>query len=379
MTTYNVSKKNLTSIYVAATSQHVGKTTSTLGLIHTLRKQGLNVGYSKPVGQQHVTHDGKQVDKDTALFAQFMGFEIEPDIHSPIILGRGATKAYIDNPSAFSLEDRLDYAREVLENRHEFVVYEGTGHPGVGSVANVSNSVVAEHMDSGVIMIVEAGIGNTIDLLDLNLSVFQQKNIPILGIIINKCLPEKIEQVQHYVGKVLAQRGLPILGIIPYEEELALPLMATIRKAIKGDVMYNETHFDNKVEDIIAGSLIDLNELKSFRNQLLVVSFNRIKDALGKIQHVCDQACLENSPLSGIILTGQGTLPEDTIKYIQDNEIPVIRSRIDTYESVIKISRIEVKINTRTPWKVKKAVELFEKHVDLTHLMKSISKIHSGI
>lgn len=36
------------SIYVAATSQHVGKTTMTLGLIAALRDQGVDVGYSKP-------------------------------------------------------------------------------------------------------------------------------------------------------------------------------------------------------------------------------------------------------------------------------------------------------------------------------------------
>ncbi|NBC24766.1 MAG: AAA family ATPase [Bacteroidetes bacterium] len=34
-------------IYVAATSQHVGKTTTTLGLVNTLRKQNINVGYCK--------------------------------------------------------------------------------------------------------------------------------------------------------------------------------------------------------------------------------------------------------------------------------------------------------------------------------------------
>ncbi|MEL6392284.1 MAG: dethiobiotin synthase [Bacteroidota bacterium] len=41
-------------LYIAATSQHVGKTTSTLGLMAAIKERGINVGYCKPVGQQFV-------------------------------------------------------------------------------------------------------------------------------------------------------------------------------------------------------------------------------------------------------------------------------------------------------------------------------------
>jgi dethiobiotin synthetase len=354
------------SIYVAATGQHVGKTTSTLGLIHSLKSFGGNIGYCKPVGQQYVTHDGKRVDKDTALFASFMGFDIEPDIHSPIILGPGATQDFIDNPEKYDLRGDLRHAKEVLEGRHDFLVHEGTGHPGVGSVAEVSNSVVAELMGAGLIMVVPAGIGNTIDKLDLNLSAFQQKNVPILGVIINKCIPEKIEKVKYYVGKTLDKRGIPILGVLPYEEELGLPLMATVCQAVKGEVLFNDDQFDNKVQDIIAGSLIDLEGLPNFRNQLLVVSVRRFDDAIRKIKQVAEQNQLSDSILSGVLLMGKGSLRGEHINYIENFKIPVIKTNIDTYEAVIKISKIEVKINTRTPWKVKKAVELFAEHVDLS-------------
>ncbi|MEM7512542.1 MAG: hypothetical protein AAF388_16525, partial [Bacteroidota bacterium] len=59
-------------------------------------------------------------------------------------------------------------------------------------------------------------------------------------------------------------------------------------------------------------------------------------------------------------------LHESAVSYFEEHKIPVIMSMMDTYESVIKISQIEVKINTKTPWKVKKAVSLFQEHVDLS-------------
>ncbi len=360
------------SVYVAATGQHVGKTTSTLGLIHSLRSVGVNVGYCKPVGQKFVTKMDERVDKDTALFAQFMGFDIEPEIHSPVILGPGDTTDYLDNPEAFNLKEAILNAARVLDERHDIVVYEGTGHPGVGAVADVSNSVVAEMVHAGLIMVVEAGIGNTIDKLDLNLRVFQDMNIPIIGVIINKTRKDKMDKIRHYVGKKLDQWGIPILGIIPYEEELGLPLMDTICKAIKGQPIYNDDQMDNRVKDIIAGSLIEMEDLRRLSNQLLVVSVRRFDDAIRRIKQFSEQHALVETPLAGIIITGKGSLKKDHEDYITYHKIPVIRSFFDTYESVIKISKIEVKINTRTPWKVQKAVELFKEYVDLTPIMDKI-------
>lgn len=360
------------SVYVAATGQHVGKTTSTLGLIHSLQSAGVNVGYCKPVGQKFVTQNGERVDKDTALFAQFMDFKIEPDIHSPVILGPGDTVAYLDNPKEFQFKEKLYEAANILDQRHDIVVYEGTGHPGVGAVADVSNSVVAKMVNAGLIMVVEAGIGNTIDKLDLNLSVFQTKNIPIIGVIINKTRKNKMEKIRHYVGRKLESRGIPVLGVIPYEEELGLPLMETISKAVNGQVIFNEHMMDNRVRDIIAGSLVEMENLRRFTNQLLIVSVRRFDDALRRIKKIVEQNNFTDTPLAGIILTGKGSLKKEHEDYINHHKIPVLRSFFDTYESVIKISRIEVKINTRTPWKVQKAVELFDEYVDLTPIMEKI-------
>ncbi|MDX2285294.1 MAG: AAA family ATPase [Bacteroidia bacterium] len=361
-------------IYVAATSQHVGKTTSTLGLVHTLRAQGFNVGYCKPVGQQFIDVGPSRADKDALLFASSMGFELVPELHSPVILGAGATQAYLDNPRQYNYANKVLKASKILQANHEIVVYEGTGHPGVGSVVHLSNARVAQMLGAGLIMVVEAGIGNTIDRLDLNLSVFEQKNIPILGVILNKAIPGKIDKIRHYVGKVLDERGIRLLGIMPYEEELGFPVMYTIGQEVKAQVLYNEDMLDNKVKGIVAGSLIDLNELKSFNNQLLVVSINRLDEALRKLDEVTRLMHTDVSPLSGIILTGRGDPKEEHVEYFLQHRIPVLRCHMDTYEIVIKISRIEVKINLRTPWKVKKAVELFREHIDLAPVVDHLKR-----
>jgi dethiobiotin synthetase len=357
-------------IYVAATGQHVGKTTSTLGIVANLLKEGHSAGYCKPVGQQHVSVDGKIADKDAVLFSQVINFDIIPELHSPVVLARGATKDYLDNPSAFNYENDIRKAARQLEKNFDIVVYEGTGHTGVGSVVGLSNADVAKMLGAGIVMVVEGGIGRTIDRLHMSMALFREQNLPVLGVIVNKVIPDKLDEVRYYLNSWLSEMGVPLLGVVPYDRSLSYPIMATVKQAVDGNVILNSHKLNNRVEDIVAGSLVDVDEFSTFQNILLVVSHKRLDEAIRKIQEIAEMKNLSGSPLSGVIVTGDGRhehwyqLEEMRHPYFLENEIPVLTTVLDTYGSVVKFSRIEVKINTRTPWKVKRAINLIREHVD---------------
>lgn len=360
------------SIYVAASKQHVGKTTSTLGLVSACKKKGINVGYCKPVGQESIDFNSVQVDKDALLFSDVMDFELIGNIHSPVILGKGATSAFIENPENYDYPTQIQYAASIIEPSKELVIYEGTGHPGVGSVVNLSNADVAKMLNAGVVMIVEGGIGSTIDMLSLCVSKFEQKDVPLLGVIINKVRSSKIDKVRYYVGKKLKEMNIPLLGVLPYDKSLAFPLIKTVCNAVNGIVIYNGDQLGNKVENIIAGSLIDTEKLTSSNDLLLVVSSRLVDNALLKIQEISKLTGQETSPLSGIIATGQGELEIKSLDYIKKHRIPLIRTSLDTFGVVLKYSNIEVKINRATPWKVQKAIELISENVDLDRILEQV-------
>ncbi|MFT6150335.1 MAG: dethiobiotin synthetase [Saprospiraceae bacterium] len=360
---------NTKRIYIAATSQHIGKTTSTLGIVHALKQRGLNVGYCKPVGQQFVELGDLRVDKDALLFSRVMDFELVAENHSPVILGRGATSDYLMNPEAFNYRERIVQAAANLEAQHDIVVYEGTGHPGVGSVVDLSNADVAQLINSEVVLVVEGGVGNTIDRINLSLALFREKNISIRGIIINKVMPEKLEKVQNLVKLYLDKHNLPLLGVIPYDKSLAYPLLYTVRRVVDGEVLRNGHKLNNKIENIIDSSLVEIEEFVNYDHLLLVISSRRLPKAIRKIKEFQKANNLEKSPLTGIILTNHRFFDTECDDYITQNEIPVIHSNLDTYGAVIKISRIEVKINRKTPWKIQRAVELINEHVDIDKMI----------
>lgn len=352
------------NIYVAASSQHVGKTTSTLGLVSGFINRGLNVGYCKPVGQKYLNINNIIADKDTVLFASLIHFNIKPEIHSPVILGSGATTDYLKEPSKYTYKEDILAAKEKLNEMYEMTIYEGTGHPGVGSVADINNATVAKLLDAAAIIVIEGGIGSTIDMLNMSMALFREEGVPILGVIINKVLPEKLDKVKKYVSKWTEPRNIPILGVLPYDPMLGYPLIKKVNKAVDGTMIYNEDRNTNKVENILAGSLIDLNDLKRSTEQLLVVSTKSINQVIEKIDKIVTRNRLGKSPLSGIVATGLGVVEEQTKNYIMKHKIPLMRTHLDTYGCVVKISQIEVKINTNTPWKVQRAIELICGSVD---------------
>jgi BioD-like phosphotransacetylase family protein len=366
--------KKYQTLYVAASKQHVGKTTSTLGLAYCLQRLGVDVGYCKPVGQQFVDLNDLKVDKDTILFSDLIRFDLMPEIHSPVILGAGATTSYLDNPENFDYPGRIRKAKAALEQRKELTIHEGTGHPGVGSVVNLSNARVAKMLDAQVIFIAEGGVGSTIDMINMCISLFREEGVKILGVIVNKVREDKIEKIRPYLQQYLDGVGIPLLGMVPYDRTLAYPVMGTVAKAIFAKVLANPHALKNQVADVLAGTVIDRVKLEKRKDLLLVVGVHRLDHAIERIVQISEESKLEEWPLSGIIICGEGEVSDETNAIIDKHETPLLHTELDTYGVVLKVSRIEVKINRDTPWKIKRAIELFEKNVDLDYILEQISK-----
>ena len=158
-------------IYVAATRQHVGKTTTCLALMAGLKKRFPHtVGFMKPVGQQCVPvySDllGKEirVDKDVALMKEHFAIHRCDYKHmSPVLIPKGYTKDYIDGK--ISHEEQLHSIKEAyhyISSSNEVVLCEGTGHSAVGSIVSASNAQVASTIGAKMILVANGGLGENL-------------------------------------------------------------------------------------------------------------------------------------------------------------------------------------------------------------------------
>lgn len=84
-------------LFIASTGQHIGKTTTCLGLFSGLSKLFSNLGYMKPIGQQQITTEkGLQVDKDVLVFKQHFALKDSLASMSPVLIPPGFTRNFLD-------------------------------------------------------------------------------------------------------------------------------------------------------------------------------------------------------------------------------------------------------------------------------------------
>ncbi len=117
---------------------------------------------------------------------------------APFSTSSGAAEKFIKTGEPSDLKKKIRRSYNYLNSKYKYVVVEGTGHPGVGSVFNLSNADVASMLDIPVVLVLNGGIGSTIDRFSLCVEPFRSRKVKLLGVIINKVLPEKMDKVNRY-------------------------------------------------------------------------------------------------------------------------------------------------------------------------------------
>src|SRR5437764_14376211 len=182
-------------IFIAATRQNDGKTTVSLGLISALQRRYPRVGYIKPVGQRFVEIEEQKIDEDTVLMDSIYRLNCPLVDMSPISVEPDFTRKYLESSNYDALVRKIQKAFDRVAWEKDFVLCEGSGHAGVGSVFDLSNARVAKILEAKVVIVSQGGIGKTIDEVALNQALFEKEGVEIIGVILNKVLLGKVDYV----------------------------------------------------------------------------------------------------------------------------------------------------------------------------------------
>src|SRR5271163_915835 len=259
-------------VFVAATRMDDGKTTTSVGLFAAFQQRFSRIGYIKPVGQRFVEIEGAKIDEDTVLINDTYHPHTPLKAMSPIAVEPDFTRRYLTGGITHQLHDRVRNAFDIAAWEKDFVIIEGTGHAGVGSVFNLSNATVAKLLKSKVIIISHAGIGRPIDEISLNLALFEKQGVEVIGAIINKVVPEKMAMLKEYATLGLAKLGLPLLGMIPMHTELYKPTVNQACVRLKGEFLAGAQHKRNRIAKLGVGAMSCRNAERLFLPGTLIVT-----------------------------------------------------------------------------------------------------------
>ncbi|MBS0604011.1 MAG: AAA family ATPase [Verrucomicrobia bacterium] len=356
-------------LFVASTGQHVGKTTACLGLFSGLQKRIAKVGYMKPVGQEHVeTAKGARVDKDVLLFKEHFSLKDKDELMSPVLVPSGFTRDFLDGKiREDDLRIKIENSFEKLAGRNEFLLVEGTGHSGVGSIINLNNAQVASLLKLPVLLLSSGGLGSAFDELSLNKNLCDKYGVKVIGVLLNRVLPEKQEMVSHYMKKALKTWKIPLIGCIPFDPFLSYPTMKDFEGLFETELMTGKKHRLRHFEHtrLVATSVETYREL-IVQSQLIITPSNREDIILATLTKYWDfkighpHEDLE----SGMILTGDYPPRHYIVEELKKADIPMLYVPFHSHTAMQKINSFTSKIRQDDVEKVKEAIAVVEGHID---------------
>lgn len=312
-------------IFIGATGQHCGKTTISLSLMYLARKKYPRVGFMKPIGPKCIEFNGLTVDKDAAMFASVFGVEEDAALMSPMTLTPGTTRRFLDGELDLATPRELILAasRE-LEKKYDFLIIEGAGHGGVGSVLGANNAKVAKILDAPVLMITGGGIGNVIDSVELNLALYEREKAEVRVIMANKLVTEKRERSLSYLRKAFAGTDILVTSAFDYSPVLADPTLQHVAELVGQPLCGGQTDRSRICHTIQLGAASSQRVIDSLDDStLLIVTSSRdeLLVTASSLHHIPEF----RKRLAGLVIAGHVPVSEITQRIIDDSNIPYIR------------------------------------------------------
>ncbi len=357
-------------VFIAATRQNDGKTTTSLGLLSALQQHYPRIGYIKPVGQRFVQVEEEKIDEDTILMDRVYRLNCPLVDMSPIAVEPDFTRKYLQSSNYDALVRKIQKAFDRVAWEKDFVLCEGSGHAGVGSVFDLSNARVAKLLEAKVVIVTQGGIGRPIDEVAVNQALFEKEGVEIIGVILNKVLPDKLDFIADFARRGLKRRGLELLVVLPHQRILCNPTMDLIRDELGAEVLNPTAQIENAVDDVVVGAMGVQQALRYFKKGVLVITPGDREDiVLAAAATLFGQ---RTEGLAGIVLTGSLRPSPSVLGVIQEMPFPVLRVADDVYPVASKVHDLIVKTRPSDTEKIAVIRDLISQHVDVTKLLKGI-------
>lgn len=351
-------------IFVGATAQNCGKTTISLSLMHLASKKYSRVGFIKPIGPKCVDYKGVSMDIDAAMIASVFNLDQDTRFMSPVPLAPGSTRRFLDGeirPDA-PRQAILEALRE-LERKNDFLVIEGAGHTGVGSVIGLNNATVATLIDAPVLLVTGCGIGSVIDEVKLNLALYREARAKVNFIMLNKMAPDKKERSLTYIRKAFARDNIRVTTAFDFLPVLADPTLQHVSELLGVPLLGDQSERSRICHTIQLGvascqRVIDLLT----ESTLLVVNSSR--DEL-----VVTASSLHHIPefkkrLAGLVVCGYAPMSAITQQILEDSNIPYFRIKDISAEVFMRLREHVSKIGPDDREKIELISSTAEHYID---------------
>lgn len=328
------------------------------------------IGYIKPVGQRIVEVEEQRIDEDTLLMDSVYRLNCPLMEMSPIAIEPNFTRNYIENSDPQSLVKRSQQAFDRVAWEKDFVLCEGSGHAGVGAVFDFSNARAAKVLGAKVIIVSRGGIGKPIDEVALNQALFEKEGVEVIGVILNKVLPHKMDEITRITKMGFARRGLKLFGVLPYEPVLSKPTMELVCTSLKANIHNLTDGLTNLVDNVVVGAMSSEEVIHLIRKGSLIIMPHDREDILRNVaSSLVGQA---SEGLAGVVLTGSKSVDPAISQIVANVPFPVLSTKAETFDVSSTVHDLTVKTRPSDKHKIDVIRKLVAEHVDVKGILDSL-------
>lgn len=349
------------SLYVGSTSGYSGKSLVSMGVGLRLKKNGLRVGYFKPVGILPIKVENILTDKDAWFI--YRAFELKDHLSEicPVVLTQELTvRAYLKDIRG--LLRKIERSFKQLSQDKDIMIVGGSGSIYSWSVLGVSGLKVIKRLNAKVLLVVKYEGEFCVDYI---LQTKKDLGDHFIGVIFNKVTHEFRQSVDDYIVPFLKRRGIDVIGILPHDPLVGSITVEELNEMLGGKVLCCHDRLSNLIERFLIGAMqVDraTEYFKMTKNNAVIVGGDRADIQLSAIE----------SGTECLVLTGELYPSEVIVSRAEQKNIPIIVIRDDTYTVAKKVERLSVRLRLRDKAKVAHGTELVMENVNFPLLYKHL-------
>ncbi len=344
----------MSRIVFSSLRKNSGKTSVIVGLCKAAER---NFGYMKPLGDRLMYKKKRLWDYDAALMVDI--FDLSEDA-GEITLGFEQTKlGYMYDRDAIEL--RIRGMAEDLEAGREFLAVESGKDILLGSKIYMDGISLAKCLDAKIVMIIRGEDNMVLDDISFLNRYLDLTGVKFGGVIINQ-IPNLEDFIDSRLPEI-KEMGVPVLGCLPYCEDLNLINIRLLAEKLMAKVIAAEENIDLNVRKVLIGAMsadaVVKEPIFETANKLLITPGDRTDMILAALEH----------NTSAILLTNNVLPPQRIISRFNEAGVPLLLTHHDTYQAAMQVSELESLLTAGDAAKIGLLEKLAKKHMDIEAIL----------
>ena len=340
-----MSQRKTQAFLVAPVHLDAGLTSVTLGIVNTLQRLGVQVGFVKPVGQE-------KKDNSCGMVRRIFNVDTPDSIQLETIAERIAS-----SQSADVLEDIVALCMNASKNANILII-EGLHTDATHTFTSQLNIDIANSLKAEVVLVGSGAQPNAVNDLKLSARQFAREGCKVAGVVLNMA-PEAFdkEAAKNQLG------AIKLWGVVPETPQLQAPRTLDIARQLKAEIVSEGEIATRRVSNVVVAARSATQFIPHLRPGALVITCG---DREGIIL-ATSLAVSRGIPIAGILLTHSSTIDPQLMELVGpvlENGVPILRTEDDTFQTARRVIETPGAVPEDDIERINTVLETVAEHLD---------------